>query len=194
MLLSTCRIRRERSLACASSLWFSILIAIALSLAPLGATTLLPADFAQMVSESQLIVHARVVAVEGELIGTRRTIESRVTIQVLSSIKGQAASELVFRVPGGRVGRYRRIFVGAPTFNAGDEVLLFLKGRAPSLAMPYGLSQGVYRVSRAGGSPVVTPVPPLDGVAGTLRGDPVRTPLALDEFTHQVRALAGVPQ
>ena len=193
MLLSTCRIRRERSLACASSLWFLILIAW-LSLVPLGATTLLPADFAQMVSESQLIVHARVVAVEGELIGTRRTIESRVTIQVLSSIKGQAASELVFRVPGGRVGRYRRIFVGAPTFNAGDEVLLFLKGRAPSLAMPYGLSQGVYRVSRAGGSPVVTPVPPLDGVAGTLRGDPVRTPLPLDEFTRQVRALAGVPQ
>ena len=193
MLPSICGTRRRRSLACASSLWFLILIAW-LSLVPLGATTLLPADFAQMVSESQLIVHARVVAVEGELIGARRTIESRVTIQVLSSIKGQSASELVFRVPGGRVGRYRRIFVGAPTFNAGDEVLLFLKGRAPALAMPYGLSQGVYRVSRAGGSPLVTPVPPLEGVAGTLRGDPVRTPLPLDEFTRQVRALAGVSQ
>ena len=64
-------------------------------MAPLGATTLLPADFAQMVSDSQLIVHARVVGVEGELIGTRRTIESRVTVQVLSSLKGDSASELV---------------------------------------------------------------------------------------------------
>src|SRR4051794_29637186 len=82
------------------------------------ATTLLPADFAQMVSESQVIVHARVIDVRGELVGSRRTIESLITIQVLSPLKGQAGSELVFRVPGGRVGRYRRVFVGAPTFTA----------------------------------------------------------------------------
>jgi hypothetical protein len=155
------------------------------------ATTLLPADFAQMVSESQVIVHARVIDVRGELVGSRRTIESLITIQVLAPLKGQAGSELVFRVPGGRVGRYRRVFVGAPTFTAGDEILLFLKGRAPALAMPYGLSQGVYRVSRTGGAPVVMPVPPLDGVAGTPRGDPSRTPLPLDEFARQVRLLAG---
>jgi hypothetical protein len=145
-----------------------------------------------MVSESEVIVHARVIDVAGELVGSRRTIESRVTVQVLSPIKGQPGSALVFRVPGGRVGRYRRVFVGAPTFNAGDEILLFLKGRAPALAMPYGLSQGVYRVSRTAGGPVVMPVPPLAGVAITPRGDPARTPLPLDEFTRQVRALAGV--
>ena len=113
---------------------------------------------------------------------------------MLSSIKGQSAAELVFRVPGGRVGRYRRIFVGAPTFMAGDEILLFLKGRAPALSMPFGLSQGVYRVSRTTGNPMVMPVPALEGVTGTLRGDPVRRPLSLDEFTRQVRTLAGVSQ
>src|SRR3954468_21367289 len=186
-----CRRSHRRSLARASS--FSCLILTALLQgARLGATTLLPADFPQMVSESQLIVHARVVQVEGELVGSRRTIESRVTIQVLSSIKGQSAAELVFRVPGGRVGRYRRIFVGAPTFTAGDEVLLFLNGRAPALATIYGLSQGVYRVSRVNGDPMVMPVPALERIAGTLRGDPARTPLSLDEFTRQVRTLAGV--
>ena len=170
----------------------SFLTLVWLSRVSLGATTLLPADFAQMVSESQLIVHGRVVGVEGELVGNPRTIESRVTVQVLSSIKGQSVTELVFRVPGGRVGRYRRIFVGAPAFNTGDEVLLFLKGRAPAMAMPYGLSQGVYRVSRMGGSAVVMPVPPLEGVAGTLRGVPVRPPVPLDAFSRQVQALAGV--
>lgn len=192
MSQSTCTPRCGRGLACAS-ICFVILVGW-LSIVSLDATTLLPADFAQMVSDSQLIVHARVVGVEGELIGAQRTIDSRVTVQVLASIKGQSGPELVFRVPGGRVGRYRRIFVGAPTFNAGDEVLLFLKGRPPALAMPYGLSQGVYRVSRTGGSPVVMPVPPIEGVAGTPRGDPVRTPLSLDAFTRQVRALAGASQ
>lgn len=159
---------------------------------PVTATTILPADFAQMVAESQVIVHARVIDVTGELVGSTRTIESRVTVEVLSPLKGQPAAEVVFRVPGGRVGRYRRIFVGAPTFTAGDEVLLFLKGRAPALAMPYGLSQGVYRVSRATGSPLVIPVPPLEGVAGTVRGDPARKPLPLEEFSRQIRALTGV--
>lgn len=158
---------------------------------PVTATTILPADFTQMVTESQIIVHARVIDVTGELVGPARTIESRVTVEVLAPIKGQSGAEVVFRVPGGRVGRYRRIFVGAPTFNAGDEVLLFLKGRAPAVAMPYGLSQGVYRVSRATGSPLVIPVPPLAGVAGTVRGDPARKPIALDEFTRQIRALEG---
>jgi hypothetical protein len=159
--------------------------------ARISATTLLPGDFVQMVSESQLIVHARVTDVQGELVGSRRTIESRVTVEILSAIKGQPGAGMVFRVPGGQVGRYRRIFVGAPTFKAGDEVVLFLKGRPPGLALPYGLSQGVYRISRTTGSPLVLPVPSIGVVAGTMRGDPVRQPVALDEFTRQIRSLTG---
>jgi hypothetical protein len=168
-------------------LWLALLIVVE----PLAATTVLPVDFAQMVAASQVIVHARVVAVEGELVGSRRTIESRVTVAVVSPLKGQPGPVVVFRVPGGRVGRYRRIFVGAPTFNPGDEVLLFLKGQVPAMPMPYGLSQGVYRISRVTGSPLVMPVPAIDGVAGTVRGDPARTPLSLDDFRRQVRTLAG---
>jgi hypothetical protein len=157
----------------------------------LGATVLLPADFTQMVSESQVIVHARVIDVQGELVGERRAIESLVTVTVLSPLKGVTGGELVFRVPGGRVGRYRRIFVGAPVFKAGDEVVLFLKSRVPAIPVPFGLSQGVYRVSRATGAPMVIPVPPTETVAGIPRGDSRRTPLALDEFARQVRLVAG---
>ena len=158
-----------------------------------AATVLLPADFAQMVTESHLIVHARVIEVQGVLVGARRSIETVVTAAVLSPLKGATGGELVFRIPGGRVGRYRRIFVGAPVFTPGDEVVLFLKGRAPAVAMPFGLSQGVYRVSRATGAPMVLPVPPTADVAAAPRGDPMRRPLALDEFARQVRqTLAAV--
>ena len=158
-----------------------------------AATVLLPADFTRMVTESQLIVHARVVDVQGALVGARRSIETVVTVAVLSPMKGMTGEELVFRVPGGRVGRYRRIFVGAPVFTPGDEVVLFLKGRAPAVAMPFGLSQGVYRVSRATGAPMVLPVPPMTGIAGAPRGASIRRPLALEEFARQVRqTLAAV--
>jgi hypothetical protein len=171
-----------------------VLLVVALGVSQsreLSGTVLLPADFAQMVSESQVIVHARVTDVQGELVGARRSIESRVTVTVLSPLKGSTGEALVFRVPGGRVGRYRRVFVGAPVFRAGDEVVLFLKGRAPVIAMPFGLSQGVYRVSRVTGAPMVLPVPPTEGVANAPRGDSVRRPMALDEFARQVRVAAG---
>ena len=76
--------------------------------------------------------------------------------------------------------------------HAGDEVILFLKGRAPAMAMPYGLSQGVYRVARhAGGA---------GGDAGrrgsgrrVVRGDPSRRPLDPEAFARQVQlVLTGV--
>lgn len=153
---------------------------------PVEATTLLPADFTAMVTESQVIVHGRITQVRGEL-NSRRAIESLVTLQVQSALKGPAGAELQFRVPGGRVGRYRRIFVGAPSFALGDEVVLFLKSRPPAIATPYGLSQGVYRVTRASGVPVVVPVLATAAVIGTGRGDPARTPLPLDAFARQVR-------
>ena len=158
----------------------------------LAATVLLPADFSRMVTESQVIVHARVIDVEGQLAGPRRSIESVVTVTVLSSLKGQAGEEAVFRVPGGRVGRYRRIVIGAPVFTPGDEVVLFLKSRGPEVPMPFGLSQGVYRVSRVTGAPMVMPIPPPDNGTGAPRGDAARKPVALDDFARQIRTAGAI--
>jgi hypothetical protein len=168
----------------------SLLPWLALCLAITGrgalATTLVPADFTQMARESELIVHGTVVSVHGQITGPRRAIDSVITVQVAATMKGTPAAQAVFRVPGGRVGRYRRVMVGAPEFAAGDEVILFLKGRAPALAMPYGLSQGVYRVARQGGVAVVTPAVAVS--AGRLtRGDPSRRPVDPAAFARQVQ-------
>jgi hypothetical protein len=159
-------------------------------LAPSGfATVVLPADFTSMVEESQTIVHGVVTAVRSQMPGGRRSIESVVTVQVISALKGQQQAAVVFRVPNGRIGRYRRITVGAPDLSPGDEIVLFLKGRAPAVPMPYGLTQGVYRVSRgAGGSAMVTPLL-ADDPGRIVRGDPARRPLSIDMFAQHVRAL-----
>lgn len=158
---------------------------------PASATTLLPADFPAMARESDLIVHGRVVDVRAQLAGPRRTIESTVTLQVASALKGAAGAQTTFRVPGGKVGRYRRVMVGAPVFAVGDEVIVFLKGTAPLAPMPYGLSQGVYRVSRQGSSALVIPLVPTKA-GRVVRGDPSRRPLDPAAFGTYVRAtLAG---
>ena len=100
-----------------------------------------------------------------------------------------------FRVPGGSLGRFRSIVVGAPQFALDDRVVVFLGARGPSVPYVVGFSQGVYRLVRSGdGSTwLVTPpaMLPAAGAVTIVRGDPQRRPLPLSDFEQQVRALAG---
>ncbi len=162
---------------------------LCLTAAAVSATTVLPGEFPEMVQASQVVVHGRVVDVRSTLTSGRRSIESVVTVAVLGTLKGEVRDTVTLRLPGGRVGRYRRITVGAPQFSVGDEVVLFLKGRPPAMPMPYGLTQGVYRVSRSGGRVLVTP-PLLDTPGRVVRGDPARRPMPLEAFAQHVRLLA----
>ena len=167
-----------------------ILLSCAVACARLvEATTILPVDFESMVTASPLIVHGTVVDVRAQSTAGRRTIESIVTIDVIDSLKGPGVERVVVRVPNGQLGRYRRITVGAPEFSPGDEVVLFLDGRPPFVPMPFGLNQGVYRVSRANGNATVTPLVPV-GAGRVVRGDPARRPLTIDAFARHVRTLA----
>jgi hypothetical protein len=169
-----------------------VLIAM-LAASPAAATTYIPVDFHEMVTAAKAITYGRVVDVRSELTFDRTTIATYVTIDVAQHLKGNFGESVTFRVPGGHVGRYRRIIVGAPQFERGDDVIVFLSARGPSVPYLYGLSQGVYRVARrADGHAIVTPLPMPAG-GGTLdrvvRGDPARRPLTLDAFAREVRSI-----
>src|SRR5512134_2319039 len=56
--------------------------------ASLSATTLVPADFAQMARESELIVRGTVVSVQSQMTGPRQTIETVITLSVADTMKG----------------------------------------------------------------------------------------------------------
>lgn len=156
-----------------------------------GATVVLPADFSEVVDGSQIIVHGRVSDVRAVMTGDRRSIYSLVTLVVRDVLKGTPAASVTFRTPNGQVGRYRRIVVGAPEFAPGDEVVVFLRGSGPAAPVPFGLSQGVYRVGRSDDGRVVVAPPPVlargVGAERVVRGDPTRVPLALDAFAREVR-------
>ena len=155
-----------------------------------SATVIVPADFSEMVASSELVVHGRVVGVRAQITGDRRTIDTVVTVSVVDAFKGDPGSTVYFRVPSGQVGRYRRVMVGAPEFEEGDEVVLFLKGRPPALPMPFGLSQGVYRVARGrDGRGTVTPLVISETPGRVVRGDPARRPLEMAVFARDVRAI-----
>ena len=160
-----------------------------------GATTLVPADVGELTHDALAIARGRVVAVDARWTDDHRTIETIVTLEVERYLKGDLGKTVMFRVPGGRLGRYRSLVVGAPEFSADDHIVAFLGGSGPVIPHLVGFSQGVYRLAltRDAGWLVTTPAmwPVTAGAQRVVRGDPSRTPMALGDFEARVRALAG---
>src|SRR5262249_14051367 len=166
-----------------------LLLIVSLSTAA-QATVLVPSDVGELAHDAVAIARGRVVAADARWTDDRRTIETLVTLEVEAYLKGDLGPTVQFLVPGGRLGRFRSVFVGAPAFAADERVVVFLGARGPSIPHLVGFSQGVYRVVRAGGSDVVTP-PPVWPSTTVVRGDASRTTPALADFEQRVRALAG---
>ena len=175
-----------------------LLLCLTCVLIPLGAavsaTVLIPAEFREIVAGSEIIVHGRVVDVRSQWVDGRRRIESVVTVEVLTPFKGGERRSLEFKVPGGQVGRYRSMMVGAPTFSLGEEAFLFLSGGESDAPLVFGLNQGVFRIrqDRVSGRRVVVP-PALmassESREAVMRGSPTRRPLELEAFGAQVRSV-----
>jgi hypothetical protein len=168
------------------------IVTMALAVA-VHATVLVPIEFRELVAAAPVIVHGRVVDVRSEFVDGRRAVETFVTVEAAEYLKGSLGTHLTVRVPGGQLGRYRTVFVGAPEFRDGDEVVLFLKGNGSALPFIIGLSQGAFRVVADAGSGrrmVTTPIVMgrADGAAETVvRGDVTRKPLPIESFRDLVR-------
>jgi hypothetical protein len=159
-----------------------------------NATVLVPTDLTELTKDATAIVHGRVVDVRAEWLEGRRAIETYVTVAAATYLKGDLGASVTLRVPGGRMGAYRSFIVGAPAFNVGDEVVLFLGSQGPSVPYVLGLSQGAYRVRtdrESGRRTVIPPAlisPDVDALR-LVRGDPNRPAPTLERFAADVRAI-----
>jgi hypothetical protein len=166
-----------------------VLCALA-SAASLHATVIVPADLNELATAARAIVYARITDVQPLVSDDRLRVESLVTAEAIGYVKGNMGRSITFRVPGGTVGAYKTMMVGAPTFEAGEEVILFFGGGLAAPPYLVGFSQGVYRVrvDERTGIRMVIPAPAI--LTGTdvaiKRG--TRAPVPLDRFTEQVRA------
>jgi hypothetical protein len=174
-----------------------LLLLVTGSAVPARATILIPADLGELSRDALAIARGRVAALDSQWTDDHGTIETIVTLEVDSYLKGSLGATLRFRVPGGELGRFRSVVVGAPVFAIDQRVVVFLGARGPSVPHLLGMSQGVFRLSRAAdnsGWVVTSPViaPAVSGVPlRVVRGDPARRALPLDDFEQTVRALAG---
>ena len=174
------------------------LLAVALLLVPavaLRATVIVPIEFRELVTTSPVIVHGHVSDVRAAFVDGRRSVDTFVTIVADEYLKGDLGQHLTFQVPGGELGRYRTVFVGAPAFTVGEEVVLFLKTQSGALPVIAGLNQGAFRVvsdPQTRRRLVTTPVVmAAEGVESerVVRGAVARRPMALDAFRDVVREL-----
>jgi hypothetical protein len=159
----------------------------------LEATVIMPASLGDLVTGARAIVHGQVVAIEPRWADGRRQIETLVTVRAEEYLKGNLGSEVTFKVPGGQMGPYRRVVVGAPIFREGEEVVVFLNAQGPAVPWISGLNQGVFRVAQnAAGVKVVIPGVSLTAGenAPVVRGWSLRERPGLRAFSEQVRVLA----
>lgn len=167
-------------------------------LIPASATVLLPADLAELAHQADVIVRGRVTDVQARRISGGR-IDSLVTFEPAGYLKGNFGESVMFQVPGGLVGRYRSVVIGAPVLTPGDELVVFLGGQPPALPHLLGMSQGVFRVvrDRGSGRDMVSPPALVNQGPGRLRivrGDPSRRPVSIGEFSEQVAKALAAPR
>lgn len=158
-----------------------------------SATVVLPADLGELTRDARTIARGVVVAVDARWTDDRRTIETIVTLQPETYLKGESRESLTFRVPGGTLGRYQNMVIGAPRFEVGQRVIVFLGSHGPTVPYLLGLSQGVFRVARSvDGAWMVTPPSVAPSPVGpVVRGSTARQPAPLATFERDVRALVA---
>ena len=170
-----------------------VIVGLALTTGTLFASTFLSAQFREVVSEASTIVRGRVTDVRA-MRSPAGDVESVVTIAVETALKGSPETFVTMRVPGGTIGRYRTVMVGAPVMRVGEQAVFFLKRGPGNSLWPVGLAQGIYRVASAGGTVGMVHAPVLPGVTTNaigpvVRGDARRKALPVTEFESLVRLL-----
>jgi hypothetical protein len=71
-------------------------------------------------------------------------------VSVSERWKGQTPSEAEFVIPGGSANGLVQTFTGTPTFNRGDEYVLFLWAGRSGILQIIGLSQGKFDLRETG--------------------------------------------
>lgn len=181
----------------AASLAAAVLLAIALLAAHAPATVVVAKDFAALCADADSIFVGTVGAIESRWVDDERhAIETLVTFDDLTWLRGEPRSSITLRFGGGTIDGLHMDIAGVPRFTVGERRVIFAYDGA-FVSPIVGFDQGALRVVDGTDGPLVVPSgtsPRLSGPAGALRlGAPAGgAPVPLDEYLDQVRQqLAG---
>ncbi len=165
------------------------LLAVALAVTPVGATTYLPITFKELIAQADVIFIGDVADVRPYTLRTQTgtLVKTRVTFRVNEALYGTNSIVEVLDFLGGEADGLGMAVEGMPKFAVGDRRVVFARRKA-SVNPIVGFTQGLLRVGRDTGG--VDRVFTLDALSGR-RMAPQSLAMTLTDFrTRVVTALA----
>lgn len=156
-----------------------------------NATTLARLSLDQLASGSDAVARVHIVSEESRWEGS--SIWTLATATVVESMKGDLPSEIVIRVPGGRVGHLISTVEGTPKFHVGDDAVVFLQRSPAGDFSVAGWVEGTFRIlldPRSGNETVTqdsAAFAVFDAATRTFRSEGVRR-MPIAEFRGRVAA------
>lgn len=127
------------------------------------ATTVVSKSVEEMTALATDVVIGTCSKVRAHWTGDRKQILTYVTLSITDALKGDTANNLTFVQLGGRVEDMVLIVVGAPTFEEGEEVVVFLTRMKSKKRLAVdtdlwlvGLDKGKWQVTREPNTGVAT--------------------------------------
>jgi hypothetical protein len=162
------------------------LLVFLLLAAPAGAAVSGAVSVEEMARTSDAVVHGSVVGSRSAWTPDGRHLRTRVTLRRLAAWRGQVPDVLELELPGGKVGDVAQVISGAPAFEPGEEVVVFLRTAGSGGYRVVGLSLGKFRVVGTEARPALDE---LIVQGGALRaGERPVEPMPLAELERRVRA------
>lgn len=166
-------------------------LTLAAALLPIAAEATISraVSFDEKVENSVSVIAGKCVRTESRWDPSGRFILTYATFEVEKALKGQPAREMTIVVPGGKVGNIHQSAAGIPSFEVGDENVLFVRDSAAGPTVLF-FDQGTYRLtSDERGNRMVTPAVTNAVHVDTQRGlvVPDETPRTLQQFERQIR-------
>ena len=132
---------------------YLLLIAGALAgAASLSATMVIPPTFEQLVDQAQVIFQGTVTKITSQWVGegAQRHIVSYITFKVKDGLKGSPGESFTMRTFGGTVDGETMTIGDGPTFEVGDEDILFVENNGSQVVPLVGIMHGRFHVRKDG--------------------------------------------
>jgi hypothetical protein len=121
---------------------------LALTIATVQATTVIPPTFDQLVNDAEMIFESTVSSMRSEWAGqgSERHIVTYVTFKIEDPIKGAPGVEYTLRMFGGTVDGQTIEVADAPRFKIGDRDILFVEHNGTQFIPLVGIMHGRFHV------------------------------------------------
>src|SRR2546430_3067153 len=115
----------------------------------LASTIVGPGEVESLTAASDAVVHAEVVSRSSAWGAGGGQIFTTVVLRALSTWKGEQADQITLLVPGGEMGDLSQTVSGMAVFGEGEEVVVFVRRRAPGVFALQSMALGKFSVGAA---------------------------------------------